>query len=69
MVDDSVRERMKDVLKEIQSGAFAKEWNQENAEGGDRYQELLKGDLEHPIENVGERLRARMPWLQREEAA
>ena len=69
VVDDSVRERMKDVLKEIQSGAFAKEWNQENEEGGDRYQELLKGDLAHPIEDVGERLRARMPWLKREEAA
>ena len=35
----------------------------ENATGRKRYQKLLKRDIEHPIEKVGERLRARMTWL------
>ena len=35
----------------------------ENATGGKRYQKLLKRDIQHPIEKVGARLRARMPWL------
>ncbi len=64
IVDESVRAKMREVLAEIQSGSFAKEWCDENAEGSNRYRNLLDRDLTHPIESVGAGLRARMPWLQ-----
>ena len=59
VVDASVRSRMQDVLAEIQSGKFADEWNHENQKG-ERYEALLEEDLNHPIEEVGARLRSRM---------
>ena len=52
-----------------QSGKFADEWNHENQKGGERYEALLEEDLNHPIEEVGARLRSRMAWLKQEEAA
>ncbi len=63
IVDARVKKEMVKVLKEIQSGTFARQWIRENATGRKRYQKLLKADLKHPIEKVGARLRARMPWL------
>jgi ketol-acid reductoisomerase len=55
---------MRKILKEIQTGRFARQWMRESAGGFKKYQRLLKQDLRHPIERVGEKLRARMPWLQ-----
>jgi hypothetical protein len=52
------------VLKEVQSGRFARQWIRENVSGRPNYQKLLNADMEHPIEKVGASLRARMPWLQ-----
>ena len=63
IVDARVKKEMAKVLKEIQSGAFARQWISENAGGRKRYTKLLKSDLKHPIEKVGAKLRARMPWL------
>ena len=63
VVDEHVRGRLKSVLKEIQSGEFTHEWRSEYADGSPRYAALLKDELAHPIEEVGARLRARMPWL------
>ncbi len=63
IVDDHVKERMKAVLGEIQNGKFARGWLRETATGKKRYQRLLKEAARHPIDEVGERLRARMPWL------
>ena len=63
IVDARVKREMTKVLKEIQTGAFARQWIRENATGRKRYQKLLKRDIQHPIEKVGQRLRARMPWL------
>ena len=63
IVDARVKKEMGKVLKEIQSGTFARQWIRENATGRKRYQKLLKRDIQHPIEKVGARLRARMPWL------
>jgi ketol-acid reductoisomerase len=63
IVDSGTRERMREVLREIQSGDFAKAWIEEDASGRTQYDALMKRDLEHPIEEVGGRLRARMPWL------
>ena len=64
IVDDSTRDRMKRVLKEIQAGDFAREWIAEDAAGRGRYDQLMREDLEHPLESVGVELRAQMPWLQ-----
>ena len=64
VIDQHVRDRMQEILAEIQNGSFAKEWVQENREGRNEYQRMLDADLAHPIEAVGSRLRARMPWLE-----
>ena len=63
VVDDHVKENMKRVLADIQSGAFAKEWITENDEGRPRFNRMRKTDAEHPLEKVGAELRAMMPWL------
>jgi ketol-acid reductoisomerase len=63
VVDARAKKSMAKVLKEIQSGRFARQWIAENKAGRGEYQRLLKADLEHPIEKVGVKLRARMPWL------
>lgn len=63
VVDEHVRGKLKGVLEEIQSGQFAQEWCDEHRQGAPNYKGLLEEDLVHPIEVVGQRLRARMPWL------
>jgi len=63
IIDGHVREQMKEILKEIQDGAFAKRWIQENADGQPEYKRLMEEDLAHPIERVGAELRGRMSWL------
>jgi ketol-acid reductoisomerase len=73
IIDERTREQMKEVLAEVQSGRFAEEWIAEDAAGRPRYDALMKADLEHPLEQVGQKLRAQMPWLEpplaRKEAA
>jgi ketol-acid reductoisomerase len=51
------------VLKEIQTGKFARQWIEENAGGQKNYKKMLAEDINRQIEKVGEALRARMPWL------
>jgi ketol-acid reductoisomerase len=63
IVDDRVKNVMRKVLKEVQTGKFAKQWIEESASGGKNYQKLLKEDKDRQIEKVGSELRARMPWL------
>ena len=63
IVNERVKKEMTKVLKEIQSGRFARQWIAENKAGRPNYQRMLRADLEHPIEKVGASLRARMPWL------
>ena len=64
IIDDHVRQNMKQVLKEVQDGTFAKQWIDENKAGQPNYKRLLKEDLEQGIEKVGRELRGRMSWLQ-----
>jgi ketol-acid reductoisomerase len=64
VVDDSAKQKMKEVLEEVQNGTFAREWLLENQVGKPSYRRMLARDLEHPIEEVGRKLRARMPWLE-----
>ena len=63
VVDPSVKENMKKVLEQIQSGQFAKEWIAENDEGLHKFNSLRKQNAEHPIEEVGKKLRNMMPFL------
>jgi len=63
IVDEGTKERMKQVLTEIQDGTFAREWTAEYKAGLPNYKAFKQRDLDHPIEKVGAQLRARMPWL------
>ncbi|WP_394538285.1 ketol-acid reductoisomerase [Lysobacter enzymogenes] len=63
VVDDNTRAQMRKVLAEIQDGTFARQWIAEYASGNANYKALKRGDLEHPIEAVGKKLRANMKWL------
>ncbi len=64
VIGDASRKAMKDVLSEIQSGEFARRWIEESrGEAADFRRFRAEGEA-HPIEEVGERLRARMAWLQ-----
>ncbi len=64
IVTRTTKAEMKKILKEIQSGKFARQWIRENKTGKKKYTKLLNKDLKHPIEKVGRALRARMPWLE-----
>src|SRR5215471_8647456 len=63
VVNDETKRRMRGLLEEIQSGAFANEWMKENRNGKSRFHELESQTREHAIERVGSRLREMMPWL------
>ena len=65
IINSRVRAEMKKVLKEIQNGKFAREWINEYRTGKKRYKKLLVQGQHHPIEKVGERLRATMPWMKK----
>ena len=65
IVDKGVKKRMKEQLKEIQSGKFAKGWIKEYETGYKKYNSLLKAGEKHSIEKVGARLRSMMPWMQK----
>jgi ketol-acid reductoisomerase len=55
---------MREVLRDIQTGKFARDWIEENEKGKPNYDALLAADLDQPIEKVGARLRQHMAWLQ-----
>jgi ketol-acid reductoisomerase len=64
IIDAHVRDNMKQVLKEVQDGTFAKQWIEENKNGQKNYKRLMQEDLDQQIEKVGKDLRGRMSWLQ-----
>jgi ketol-acid reductoisomerase len=63
VIDAEVRQRMKQILAEIQTGRFAREFILENQAGGVSFAALRKQGQAHPMEEVGARLRNLMPWL------
>lgn len=63
IVDAGTKKRMKAVLKDIQSGKFAKGWVKEFQGGYKEYNKLLKAGEQHPIEKTGAKLRSLMPWI------
>ena len=63
VVNAETKKRMNEVLTDIQNGSFARDWILENQTGKVRFNQMLRADLEHPIEKTGKELRARMSWL------
>jgi ketol-acid reductoisomerase len=63
LIDAGVKERMKKLLSDVQSGAFAKEFVAEYADGCKKFNALREAGANHPVEAVGAKLRAMMPWL------
>jgi ketol-acid reductoisomerase len=64
IITDRTKNEMRKVLKEIQTGKFAKRWIAENKEHNRvTFNEIRQKDIDHPIEQVGVELRRMMPWL------
>jgi hypothetical protein len=63
IITEDTRAEMKQVLSEIQTGEFAREWLLENQVNRPVFNALTRIDEEHPIEKVGKELRSMMPWL------
>jgi ketol-acid reductoisomerase len=63
VIDPSVKARMKEILDDIQSGRFTREWMLECASGQSSFKALRRRAAEHPVEEVGARLRGMMPWI------
>ncbi len=66
IINESVKQEMKKILKEIQSGEFAREWVLECRANKPVFNALTRKGEQHLIEEVGARLRAMMPWLKRD---
>lgn len=69
VVADEARAAMKQVLKEIQDGTFAKNWQDEDAAGCPNFKAMMQADLDHPIETCGQELRKRFSWLKQPQEA
>ena len=63
IVSEATRAEMKKILDDIQSGRFARDWVQECQAGQPSFKAMRRRAAEHPIEEVGSRLRAMMPWI------
>ena len=66
IITDETRAEMRKILAEIQNGQFAKEWLLENQVGKPTYSAIRRRQAEHPIEEVGKRLRGMMSWIDTE---
>ncbi|MDB3953470.1 ketol-acid reductoisomerase [Alphaproteobacteria bacterium] len=63
VVNSETKKEMRKILDEIQTGRFVQEWMQECSTGQPSFKALRRRGTEHAIEEVGERLRAMMPWI------
>ena len=66
IISDATRQAMKDVLGEIQSGAFAREWIAENRAGQENFRRMREEQANHQIEREGKQLRSMMDWIETE---
>jgi ketol-acid reductoisomerase len=64
IITETTKAEMRRVLADIQSGRFAKDWVLENKAGQTSFKAMRAGSAAHPIEEVGAKLRAMMPWIQ-----
>ncbi len=69
IVTEQVKEEMRKILTEIQTGSFAKEWISENRGGARQFADMRRAARTHAIETVGARLRTMMPWTEEGKAA
>jgi ketol-acid reductoisomerase len=67
VISEETREEMRDILGEIQSGEFAREWILENMAGRPVHNAMKRIESEHLIEKVGKQLRAMMGWIGRKD--
>ncbi|MEF8799672.1 MAG: ketol-acid reductoisomerase [Halolamina sp.] len=67
VVDDHTREKMEEVLEEVQKGTFAREWVVENQAGRPEYGQRRRAEADHDIEDVGEELRGLFAWGESDE--
>ena len=63
IVTPATKKQMQKILKEIQSGKFAREWIKESETGRANFNALRDAGAKHQIEEVGKRLRSMMPWI------
>ena len=63
IITDETRAEMKRILKDIQTGKFTSEWIRECKAGQPRFKAIRRLNDAHPIEEVGAKLRAMMPWI------
>jgi ketol-acid reductoisomerase len=66
IISETTRQAMRDVLGEIQSGAFAREWIAENRAGQENFQRMREEGANHQIEREGKELRSMMDWIDTE---
>jgi len=65
VIDQRTRKKMKKMLKDVQSGKFAREWIKENEAGRPKFEQMRKDEAAHQIEQVGKELRGMMPWMKK----
>ncbi|MDP8230677.1 MAG: ketol-acid reductoisomerase [Candidatus Gorgyraea atricola] len=63
IITERTRKEMKKILKQVQSGRFAREWIKENENGRPEFTKLRKADDTHPVEVIGKKLRGMMDWI------
>ncbi len=66
VIGEASRQAMKDLLAEIQSGDFAREWIAENRAGQENFKHLREEQSRHQVEVVGRELRSQMDWIDTE---
>src|SRR5947209_4335234 len=67
IITDETKKEMKRILKEIQTGQFAREWILENKAGAPAFKAIRRRERQHPVEEVGRRLRKLMAWINAKE--
>jgi ketol-acid reductoisomerase len=67
IVTDETKAEMQRILEEIQTGKFAREWMLENKANAPAFKATRRREKNHPIEEVGRRLRRLMPWINAKE--
>ena len=63
IITEETKAEMKRILDDIQSGRFARDWVQECQAGQPSFKAMRRRGAEHPIEEIGAKLRAMMPWI------
>ncbi len=63
IITEETRAEMRRILKDIQTGKFTSEWIRECKAGQPRFKAIRRLNDAHPVEEVGAKLRAMMPWI------